>query len=63
MSEGTHPPAAPTPAPQTVDPRAQAVVNYILENQDKLHYSLDTTMVINFTQGGVKAKITFNCPI
>lgn len=63
MSQGPRPPA-PTPTPQQpVDPRAQAVVNYVLENQDKLCYSPNTTLVIHFNQNQVQAKITFQCEI
>lgn len=60
MSQGT--PPAP-PQPQAVDPRAQAVVNYVLENQDKLCYHENTTLVIHFKDRQVQAKITFQCDI
>ena len=52
-----------TPQPPVIDPRAQAVVNYVLENQEKLCYAPDTTLVIQFHHQQVKAKITFQCDI
>jgi hypothetical protein len=53
----------PPQTPQAVDPRAQAVVNYVLENQEKLCYSPNTTLVIQFHHQQVQAKITFQCEI